>query len=182
MKRKLLSVCCAAVRLCVSLNFHAKPQSRKVFALVCFVLLAGCQSQPEVQGKRYDLKGTVVSVDKANQTAIISHEEVKGFMEAMTMPFKLKDAWPLDVMKPGDEVQAALVVTDASAWLEDVVVVEKRAQAGATTESSALPAPGDAVPDFRLLNQDGKAVSLKKYQGKALLLTFIYTRCPVPEY
>ena len=153
------------------------------FSLLC-VFWTACQQQPAAQGKRYDLKGTVVSVDKANQSATISHEAVKDFMDAMTMPFKLKDAWPLDVMKPGDEVQATLVVTDDSHWLEDVVVVQKSAaQAGASPPtSSQLPKTGDAVPDFRLVNQDGKPVRLKQYQGKALLLTFIYTRCPVPEY
>jgi protein SCO1/2 len=153
-------------------------------ALLTCALLAACQSKPEVaQGKRYDLKGTIVSVDKANQTATISHEEVKGFMEAMTMPFKLKDAWPLDVMKPGDEVQATLVVADESAWLENVVVVQRSAtQTAAPTESSGLPKAGDSVPDFQLVNQDGKPARLAQYRGRALVLTFIYTRCPVPEY
>ena len=154
-----------------------------LFALSCCVLLAGCQSKPQPQGKRYELNGTVVSVDKPHSSAIISHEEIKGYMEAMTMSYSLKDAWPLDVMKPGDQIQATLVVTDNSAWLEDVVVTQKSAaQAQATPESSMQPKPGDAVPDFRLVNQDGKTVHLAEYKGKALLLTFIYTRCPVPEY
>lgn len=156
-----------------------------IFLLLLCALLASCQSKPPVpQGKRYEFKGTVVSVDKANQSAIISHEEVKDFMEAMTMTFKLKDAWPLDVMNPGDEVQATLVVTeDSGAWLEDVVVVQKSAtQAAGVPESSQLPKPGDSLPDFRLVNQDGKPVRLAQYRGRALLLTFIYTRCPVPDY
>ena len=153
-------------------------------ALLTFALLTACQSKPEVaQGKRYELKGTIVSVDKANQTATISHEEVKDFMDAMTMPFKLKDAWPLDVMKPGDEVRATLVVADDSAWLEDVVVVQRSAtQTAAAPESSGAPKAGAIVPDFRLINQDGKPARLAQYRGRALVLTFIYTRCPVPEY
>ncbi|MDT4896841.1 MAG: hypothetical protein QOH25_1918 [Acidobacteriota bacterium] len=154
-----------------------------IFFLLCCALMMACQSKPAVQGKRYELKGRVVSVDKANMSATISHEAVKDLMDGMTMPFKLKDAWPLDVMKPGDEVQATLVMTDDSHWLEDVVVVQKsESQTAAPSETSVMPKPGDAVPDFRLVNQDGKPVRLKQYQGKAVLLTFIYTRCPVPEY
>jgi protein SCO1/2 len=156
----------------------------KVLIVLVCALLAACQSKPaEQQGKRYELKGTIVSVDKANQSATISHGPVKDLMEGMTMPFKLKDAWPLDVMKPNDEVQATLVMTDESAWLEDVVVIQKsRAETGEATENSAVPKPGESIPDFRLVNQDGKKVSLRQYQGKAVLLTFIYTRCPLPEY
>ncbi|HKQ99957.1 MAG TPA: SCO family protein [Pyrinomonadaceae bacterium] len=161
-----------------------KPNLFKISLLLIFCAgLIGCQSKKAVEAKRYDLKGTVVSVDKSNQTATISHEDVKGLMEGMTMPFKLKDAWPLDVMKPGDEVQATLAVADDSAWLENVVVVQKSAaQAVATPENSTLPKAGDAVPDFQLVNQDGKPVRLAQYKGRALLLTFIYTRCPVPDY
>jgi protein SCO1 len=162
---------------------NAMTQRRKVIVMLFCVLLTACQSKPQPQGKRYELKGTIVSVDKAHSSALISHEEIKDYMEAMTMSYTLKDAWPLDVMKPGDEIQATLVVTDSSSWLEDVVVTEKSAAQTATTpESSAQPRPGDAVPDFHLINQDGKAVHLAQYKGKALLLTFIYTRCPVPEY
>jgi protein SCO1 len=153
-----------------------------IFLLCCAVMMA-CQSKPAVQGKRYEFKGTVVSIDKANQSATISHEAIKDLMEGMTMPFKLKDAWPLDVMKPGDEIQATLVMTDDSGWLEDVVVVQKTdAPTAGPPEISALPKAGDAVPDFRFINQDGRRVGLKQYQGKAVLLTFIYTRCPVPAY
>lgn len=151
--------------------------------LLCALLFMSCKSQPTVQGKRYEFKGTIVSVDKAHQSATISHEAVKDFMDAMTMPFKVKDAWSLDVMKSGDEIQATLVVTDDSAWLEEVIVVQKSATQTATPpESSQTPKPGDAIPDFRLINQDSKPVRLAQYKGRALLLTFIYTRCPVPEY
>src|SRR5207253_5045145 len=128
--------------------------------LLC-ALFSACQSKPQPQGKRYELKGTIVSVDKPHSSAVISHEEIKGYMEAMTMSYTLKDAWPLDVMKPGDEIQATLVVTDESAWLEDVVIAQKSAaQAAATPDSPTGPKPGDAVPDFRLINQDGKTVYL----------------------
>ncbi|HEX8889808.1 MAG TPA: SCO family protein [Pyrinomonadaceae bacterium] len=181
MKLNLLETFFAPWRHGVS-NFQIMMPGRKVIVILFCLLFTACQSTPQPQGKRYELKGTVVSVDKAHSSALISHEEIKGYMEAMTMSYTLKDAWPLDVIKPGDEIQATLVVTDSSSWLEDVVVTEKSAGQTATPESSTLPKPGDAVPDFHLINQDGKAVHLAQYKGKALLLTFIYTRCPVPEY
>ena len=45
-----------------------------------------------------------------------------------------------------------------------------------------VPAPGDAVPDFKLRNQDGRAIHLDQFRGKTLLITFIYTRCPLPNF
>lgn len=163
------------------------PRGRTIFILLlCLGLMSCNKSQPtqQQQGKRYELKGTIVSIDKPNKSVTISHEEIKDYMEAMTMPYTLKDEWPLDVMKPGDQIQATLVVTDDSYWLEDVIVVQKTSSQNAapTVESSSLPQPGDAVPDFQLVNQDDKPLRLSQYRGKALLLTFIYTRCPVPEY
>jgi protein SCO1/2 len=45
-----------------------------------------------------------------------------------------------------------------------------------------MPTPGEDVPDFSLTNQDGKRISLKQYRGNVLLVTFIYTRCPFPDF
>jgi protein SCO1/2 len=185
MKLSKLKTTFASRRVSAPNIFYALLQRRKHFLLLLCLVLASCKSQPAApQGKRYELKGTVVSVDKPDQSATISHEEIKDYMEAMTMPYKLKDAWPLDVMKPGDQIQATLVVTDDSAWLEDVVVTQKSvAQAVApAVEGSSLPKAGDMVPDFHLVNQDGKPLRLAQYHGKTLLITFIYTRCPVPDY
>jgi protein SCO1/2 len=185
MKLSLLQTTSMSRRVSAPAISDSLKQRRKYFILLLCLVLASCKAQPAApQGKRYELKGTIVSVDKPNQSATISHEEIKGYMEAMTMPYKLKDAWPLDVMKPGDQIQATLVVTDDSDWLEDVVVSQQSAAAAGAprVEGSAMPKVGDAVPDFRLVNQDGKAAHLGQFRGKALLITFIYTRCPVPDY
>lgn len=152
--------------------------------LLSSLAFVSCKTtQPAQTGKRYELKGTVVSVDKAHSSATIDHEEIKDFMDAMTMDYTLKETWPLDVMKPGDQIQATLVVADGSSWLEDVVIAQKIGPQGTPqANSSSLPKVGDAIPDFRLINQDGKPIQLSQYRGRALLLTFIYTRCPLPQY
>ena len=134
--------------------------------------------------KRYELSGKVVSVDKANQTVNIAHEDVKDLMPAMTMPFTLKDRWPFDVLKPGSLVTATLIVDGPRSWLEDVVITEESTDSGTGKDVGAVreAKTGDEVPDFTLINQDNKKISINDYRGKTLLLTFIYTRCPIPEY
>lgn len=154
--------------------------------LLLSLLCCGCRGgreQAEAGARRYELKGRVVAVDKASGRVTVAHEEVKGYMDAMTMPFSLKDDWPLGVLAPGDEITATLVVGRSSSWLEDVVIAQQGVKTGeAPGQSAGLPQPGDAVPDYGLINQDGKRIHLGQYRGKALLLTFVYTRCPLPEY
>ena len=105
-------------------------------------------------------------------------------MPAMIMPFQLKDAAQFGSLSKDDEITAVLVVNGKESWLENVQLTRKGV--GATdprdVEINSLPHEGDAVPDFTLVNQSGKKISLKQYRGKALLITFIYTRCPLPDY
>jgi len=142
------------------------------------------QSQSQANEKRYHLSGTVVSVDKDQQRIVVNHSEIPGFMGAMTMPYPIADPQTLDRVSPGDEITADVVVTDTSIHLDNVVVVKKGsgAKPGPSGANQQLSAPGDQVPDFALVNQDGKRVHLEQYRGKAILLTFIYTRCPLPDY
>lgn len=131
--------------------------------------------------QRLELTGKVVSIDKPNQTITVAHAEIKDYMPAMTMPFMLKDEWAFDKMKPGDQIAAALIVDGPRAWLQEIVITSGDPVTGATGAPVKAQA-GDEVPNFKFINQDGKQISIHGYRGKALLLTFIYTRCPVPDY
>src|SRR5215831_6696106 len=134
--------------------------------------------------KRYEVKGKVVSVDKAGHKVTIAHEEIKGYMEAMTMPFTLTNDDVYSELKPGSQILATLVVDQGRSWLENPVVsnVVDPNLVGKAEESGVEPAAGTEAPDFALINQDGKKISFKQYRGKALVMTFIYTRCPLPDY
>jgi len=142
---------------------------------------SGCRHQ-RTTGTRYDFKGKVVSVEKDKQQVTVAHEDIKGYMPAMVMAFKLKEAWPFDILVPGNEITATLVVDGGSSWLEDVTIREESVDPASATVADAEPKIGDDVPNYGLVNQDGKAIKLRDYRGKALLLTFIYTRCPLPDY
>jgi protein SCO1 len=141
-------------------------------------LLNGCQRTPE---RRFDLKGKVISVDKENRQVTMAHEEIKGFMEAMTMPFTVKDDWALGVLAPGQTVEATLVVQADRSWIEGIRISKTEPAPEPVTTTSVLKR-GDEVPDFGLLNQDNKPIKLSQYRGRPLLLTFIYSRCPFPEF
>lgn len=144
-------------------------------------ILPACRP-PSPSGKRYDFKGKVVSVDKDKQQVTVAHEEIKGYMPGMVMAFKLKEAWPFDILVPGNEIAATLVVDGGSSWLEDVKVTQESIDTTPGTTSDSEVRIGSDVPNYGLVNQDSKPIKLHDYRGKALLLTFIYTRCPLPDY
>jgi len=152
-------------------------------ALLC-VVLAGCGSQapaPQTGERRFAMRGTVVSIDRPQQRIVVDHEDIPGFMAAMAMPYPVAEPRLLDAAAPGDQITADVVVTDTSARLENIVVVKK---AEPTKPGGQLQQgqPAGMAPNFEFVNQDGKHIQLHEYRGKAVLLTFIYTRCPLADY
>lgn len=162
-----------------------------ILFLSVFFLFAACQkaeTQPAVSAdaKRYSLKGKVVAVDKTKKKATIAHEDIPGFMEAMTMDFPIREDWVWEDLQPGAELRAELVVDSAAKdpyWLEKIgIVAAPNPNAPAPPTDDRFAQIGKEIPDFTLVNQDGKRISLKDYRGKALAITFIYSRCPLPDF
>jgi protein SCO1/2 len=147
---------------------------------------AACNKKSEPKGeKHYDLEGKVVSVDKSAGEITIQHQEIVGFMKGMTMPFKVgpNDKWALDRAQAGDSVSATLVITDQEGFLSNISLTQAASpNAEPAANASAGPEPGAAVPDFGFINQDGKHLRMSEFRGGPVLLTFIYTRCPLPNY
>ncbi len=158
---------------------------RTVLTLMLIFLIgaAGCQPQTAPsRGDRYELSGTVVSVEADRKQVTVAHEEIPDFMPAMTMAFTLRDEHALGILGPGDRIAAALVVDGSEYWLEELVITKVSTETTAPSSNTVVEAKiGGEVPNFKLINQDSKPIELENYRGKALLLTFIYTRCPMPD-
>jgi protein SCO1/2 len=157
---------------------------RAFYLFATSVLLVSCSAAKRAEVQRYDLKGKVLAVDRAKGEVTVEHGEVKGYMAAMTMDFPLRDADALDTVAPGDGIQATLVVADdASFWLENPAITKTLPGTAATPAvvGPSEPRLGAEVPDVKLVNQDGRAVSARQFKGRALAVTFVYTRCPMPD-
>lgn len=170
---------------------NTRPLVLLAFSVLVALNLSGCQSQRHERvrsptEKRYDLKGKVVVVEKDKHLITVAHEDIKDYMPGMTMPFTVgeESAWVFESpheVAPGDQITATLIVDGAKSWLEDIVMTKESSDTASTANGEGTgPKPGDEVPDYRLVNQDGKAIRVHDYKGKALLLTFIYTRCQDP--
>lgn len=156
-------------------------------------LLAGCHSGSKsgegsptaASYKTYALRGKVVSTNPATGEVTVAHQAIPGYMEAMTMPYKVQSASVLGELHPGDVITADLEVSqssDADVFLDHIVVVAQGKPDYKPASSYHVPTAGDAVPNFALKNQDNRIIHLDQFHGQNLLITFIYTRCPLPNF
>lgn len=164
---------------------------RSFLLMILLFLLAGCRTRTSsktssvYQEKTFSVRGKIVSTDATHVT--LDHDAVPGFMEAMTMPYKLKDPSVAGELHPGDRISARIVVQQDSAGfrdpeLDNIVVTAQARPDYKPAVNYHIPQVGDKIPDFRLLNQSGRIISVAQFKGKVLVATFIYTRCPLADY
>ena len=141
--------------------------------------------------ERYPLRGEIVSVDAARKILVVRHDEVQGYMPAMTMEFAVS-AGDAAVAKPGQRIRAELVPSRTGnfglekIWPDDQVAADTVA-AGARVlredthnrGNAAYREVGEKIPDFALYDQEGRVVQSARFGGKQLMINFIFTRCPV---
>ncbi len=170
-------------------------------ALCLLAVVPACRKETGASGdraRRFALKGVVREVDAAQAEVTVEHEAIPGYMQGMTMDFPVRDdPQVLRLLRPGDRIEATLVVEKDRFWLEKVITrgfvgtpAAPAATAAAQSKDSGrssfvTPVPnrgvqvGDAVPDFALKDQTGSTVRLSQMRGEPVAVTFIYTRCPI---
>jgi protein SCO1 len=161
------------------------------------LLLSGCGLKDEVH---YPARGVVKELKPNGKTVVVAHEEIPDYMEAMTMDFDVKNKGELAGLKPGDYISFTLVVKKDDGWIEGIgklppptptnasqviTMPDTNTTNAVTYRRSPIVEPlniGDAVPDYKFTNQFGTPISLAQFKGRALALTFIFTRCPFPTF
>lgn len=166
--------------------------------------LVGCRPSPPAASEtpqessitNYFVRGVVKSLKPEQREVVIQHEEIPGYMMAMTMPFAVRDPKELSGIHPKDAVEFRMRVTEKDAWIDQIRVTTPAkptapASPGPTTNAPSafrvLPnvpelKPGDLVPDYAFTNQLGHPIRLSQFRGQALAVTFIFTRCPYPLF
>jgi protein SCO1/2 len=186
---------------------------KNVLLIVCGVaalLMSGCDQKPpsnsasvtDTNRQEFQVKGVVKALKANGKTAVIAHETIPNYMEAMTMDFDVKDQRELQGLNPGDTISFRMVVTKDDGWIENVRKLPPATPADArqtitisdtngtnvgplTFRRSPMVEPlnvGDAIPDYKFTNQLGAPISLAQFKGRALGLTFMFTRCPFPTF
>jgi protein SCO1 len=150
------------------------------------VMTAGCRKPAAGQAatKTYAFKGVVIAKSPDSELSV-TNENIPGFMGPMTMNYRVKDPAGYKAAQVGDSIGAELVVTAdvTDYWLQNVKVLRAVRPGQPPLDLSPKPLDfGRQVPDVPLVNQDGKVIRLSDFRGRVVLLTFIYTRCPLPNY
>ena len=155
--------------------------------LLMVVTALACRSTAEPE-KTYPIRGQVLSVGtnaiNGRREVSVKHEDIPGFMPAMTMAYFVKTPALLDGVAPGDLFTATLVLKGGDMYLDDV---KKTGSAPLPPDAKPVKAmdvmePGDEVPDEPLQDQTGATRRLSAWRGRVLAVTFVYTRCPVPDF
>jgi protein SCO1 len=154
-------------------------QAFAILVLICAFLAGGCQSKP---AKHYPIEAMVISADPGKKLIIVKHGDIPGLMPGMTMTYEVADPHQIEKLQPGDKISADLVVSENIGRLEKIQLLSKGDRKLAPGTTQRIPEKGDDVPDFALVNQDGKLLHFHDFRGKTLLVTFIYTRCPLPDF
>ena len=168
---------------------RASPEKRILWISVLLwcallsVMLVGCAD-------RHDVRGLVLKVDPAVGLVTVSHDPIDGYMDAMVMPFAASRPQELKDVRPGDRIQFRLSVHRDGTMIDRIKILSA-APAGEGVPPGAMPsdatvrpavAIGQPMPDVTLSDQDGAPVSLQSLRGQVVAVSFIYTRCPLPDY
>jgi protein SCO1/2 len=146
------------------------------------LVASACSSGPPP--REFEIVGQIQAIAPERSEVTIKHQDIKGFMPGMTMAFKTEKS-AIEGKKPGDLVSGTLVVGEVDVHISKLAVTGHRDLDPNTVlpvDSSAIIQPGDMVKDATLLDQDGKTRRFSDWRGHRLALTFVYTRCPLPEF
>lgn len=166
---------------------------QKILLAGCVALaLIGCgrSTNSKASAEHYETRGVVRGFSPDRQTIEIEHENIPGFMPSMTMPFVARDPKEITDLQTGDGISFRVMVTQKDFWIdhvkkirrEDVHLAEPKRTPAVSAESGTRLKEGDKMPPFELTNQDGERSSLETFRGQAFVLTFIFTRCPLPNF
>jgi protein SCO1/2 len=152
--------------------------------LVALTLSASCSRREPT--RQYPIKGQLISIGTnpvvGGTEVTVAHEDIPGFMPAMTMAYFLKKGTPTEGFSAGDLFTATLIVDGSSMHLEDLRKTGHAPLPAKPVRIMDVMAPGDTVPDDPLVDQSGQERRFSGWKGKALAVTFVYTRCPVPDF
>lgn len=168
---------------------------RRIFVLTAALILLSCSVCSA--GQNYSGRGMVLKVDKPHNSLVVSCEEIPHYMNAMVMSFSVRNSKELDGLVSGTMIEFTLEVEGTNVYIDGIHIREYRSveqdpltarrlklMSGVTDSSTAAQElkVGEHVPNFKLMDQNGRSITLAQFTGKVVVLTFTYTHCVLPNF
>lgn len=136
------------------------------------------------------VRGVVKELKPDGKTVVVDHEEIPNYMAKMIMPFKVKDTNQLASLGTNDQIHFRLNVAEYESWIDQVTKTGKAASPFADPSRKSFRLvrdvevlkEGDTLPSYTLTGHLGQAFNTAQFKGQALAITFIFTRCPLPDF
>ncbi len=163
----------------------------RLAALGCALLLACCGkgTTPAENAREFTVRGMVRGLSPDGRTLEVEHEAVPNYMPSMTMPFSLRNPTDAKEVKVGDAISFRLRVTETEAFIDRIEKIHARelelpvrAETKPAAETSLRLRAGDMMPPFQFTNEQGEKLTAETFRGRPYVLTFIFTRCPIPNF
>lgn len=180
--------------------FCVKMTSLRIsYCLTLALLLAGCGKKEaggdpagvlEAKELKFRVKGCIELVDESG-ILTIAHEEIPGYMSAMSMPFNVKNKSEIKDINVGDDILFNYTVGSEHSWIDNIKIIKRSGKLGNGSANNISRHPvverdyltiGDKIGDYQFLSHRNKTINLGNLDNKVLVITFIYTRCPVPDF
>jgi protein SCO1/2 len=165
-------------------------------------LLSSCSKSPESSAasaesatqtstnrQMFDVKGVVKALRPNRKEIEIKHEAIPGYMPAMTMPFDVKDTNELTGLQINQPISFRLTVTDTEGWVDNIRTQGPAPEVAVSSPATNQPVHvvqtlqvGEPLPEYHLTNQLGQTITTTQFKGRALAITFLFTRCPFPTF
>ena len=155
-------------------------KNKITYLLIIFIYSCG------ENNKTYNVNGVVISIDKSERSIVVDHDSIPGFMMPMVMPFNVKNIDSIKELHPNDSINFKFKITQKTSYAYDFVIVGKGSNEIDEDDfwdddEYKEKKIGEEISNVTLINLDGKEVKLDQFEDKYVFISFIFTRCPVPN-
>ena len=155
---------------------------KKLIILLIILLGSSCSDSKKI----YDVTGVVLDINLANKKVLVDHDSIPNFMMPMVMNFNIENKNVVKSLSKNDSVRFKFIITETSSYATDFNIIGRRINIDDNDDfweddEYSKKEIGEKLSNVTLLNINANATSLEDYSGKYVFLSFIFTRCPVPN-
>ena len=136
--------------------------------------------------RSHDATGIIREFSTDGHSVVIRHDEIPGVMPKMTMTLNVRDSNSLNGLREGDEVRFRIHIGADEHWIDSIErtghQTPKAPASASIRQTGSELTNGQMMPDFEWLAEDRSIRRISDYRGNSVAFTFVFTRCPLPEY